>query len=194
MTGLRNIAGSNFVIVASWEHFYILNFASDTPTDWNNNAYFYLLSKSISSLTFSPKDANIMLAGLAHVTLIKDTEAAYCHPYCSGCTEMLSPYKCSACIPSITQKDGACLPEAANIIAPPGGAVDLSKATFSADNIKPEAPKPFNIKDYFMYILIGAGGIVGLICLCCICKICCGSSDDEEAQRRNQVRQRKEED
>lgn len=194
VTGLRNIAGSDMVIVASWEQFYILNFASDTPANWNDNAYYYLMSKSISRLTFSSKDANIMLAGLAHVTLIKDTVTTYCHPYCNGCTQMLSEYKCSACIPSITQKDGACLPDPANIVAPPGGAVDLTKVSFSADNVKPEPPKGFNIKDYYMYIIIGAGGILGLLCLCCICKICCGNSDDEEAQRRNQVRQRKEED
>ena len=193
ITGLKNVAGSNFVIVSSWEHFYILDFSSPTSSNWNSNAYYYLVSKSINSLAFSQKEALIQLGGLAHSTLIKDTETAYCHPFCSGCSLMLSEYKCTSCTATTTLQGGICTPSASSIAAPPGGAIDLIAVTFSEDNVKPPPVTGFNIKDYYMYIIIGAGGIVGLCCLYCLFKICCGSNDEEDQQRQNQVRQGKSE-
>ena len=194
VTGLKNVAGSNFVIVSSWEHIYVFDFSSSTSSNWNSNPYFYLVSKSINSLAFSQKEALIQVGGLAHSTLIKDTQATFCHPSCSGCSLMLSEYKCTACSATTSLQGGVCTPSASSITAPPGGAVDLASIKFSEDNVKPPPETGFNIKDYYMYIIIGAGGIVGLCCLYCLCKICCGGSDEDEQQKQNQVRQGKSDD
>lgn len=194
ITGIRNVRGTDYVIVSSFDSFSIFNFQGNNSINWiSNSAYYYQVGKNINDLKFYQKEGSILVAGLGHTTVVKDSNSAYCHPSCSGCTFMLTEYVCSTCAASSTMTNGACVPN--SIQAPPSAALLSGSVTWSEDNVKPAESKGFNIKDYYLYIIIGAGGLVALCCLYCMFKICCGNSEeDEENQRNNQVRQRKEDD
>lgn len=116
--------------------------------------------------------------GLGHLTSLTGTQATFCHPYCAGCSLILSEYKYTACSLTTTMTDSHCTLPADQIKLPPGGKFDYGAAAWSDNNIKTGTAGGFNIKDYYLYIIIGAGGLVSLCCILCICKMCCKQKDE----------------
>jgi hypothetical protein len=189
VSGMKNVNLSDFVIVATWEQIFVYSFTGNDPTVWATSPYyFYTTGKQMpGGIRFDQPTATMYFAGLSHVTGLADTSTTYCHPNCLTCTAMLSEYKCSGCKAPAVSDNGVCKVSADAIKAPPGGAFSSSTASWSDDSMKPAAAKGFNIKDYYLYFIIGGGGLVGIICIFCICRMCCKKSEEEQ-NASNQTR------
>ena len=190
--GIRNVFGTDLVIIATWQQVFVIN-CFDNDSTWKAAPYPYFKSigKTISSFAFSQSSGKLLFSGAGMLNVLEDTSQSFCHPFCQGCSLMLSEKKCTACKSPAVLTDGACLPPADSIKQPPSAVPDFLKVAWSEDNVKP-AEKKFNIKDYYLYIIIGAGGLLGICCIYCLFKMCCGKSEEEKS--RNQVHQRKDAD
>lgn len=191
VTGMKNVYLTDLVIISTWESFYVYNFAGTSSATWAASTpyYYRFIDKQLpGGVKWDQMSAVMFFSGLGHLTTFQDSNPSFCHPLCNGCTYMLSDYKCSACNSPATLDGTTCKLPADQIKSPPGGFVDYTTAKWSENNKKTAPPEGFNIKDYYLYIIIGAGGLVGLCCICCICKMCC-KKDDE--QRNNKVGQQK---
>ena len=187
ITGVKNVNNTDFVIVATWEQVYVYNFAGSSTAAWQTSPYFYeLLNKQMTGgVKWNQPEAMMYFSGLGHITSLTGTEGTFCHPYCAGCSLILSEYKCTACSSTTTMAESHCTLPADQIKLPPGGKIDYGAAAWIENNSKTGTVGGFNIKDYYLYIIIGAGGLVGLCCIFCICKMCCKKKD---TQNKNQVR------
>ena len=185
VTGMKNVKHTDFVIVATWEQVFVYSFSGSDTAVWAASPYYYYMAgkQMPGGVRFSQSTATMYFAGLGHVSSLTDTVSSYCHPNCNGCSLMLSEYKCSACKSTATSDNGAC--KSSSIKDPPGGVVNFENAKWSDDNMKPAPSKKFNIKDYYLYIIIGAGGLVALCCIYCICRMCCKKNEDEQQQQGN---------
>ena len=183
--GLRNVIGTDFVIVATWQQVYVVN-CFDNDSSWIAAPfpYFKSIGKTVGSFAFSQSSGKMLFSGLGMLSTLEDTSQSFCHPFCEGCSLMLSEKKCTACKSPAVLVDGSCLPPAESIKQPPSAVADFLKVSWSEDTTKP-AEKKFNIKDYYLYIIIGAGGLLGLCCIYCLFKMCCGKSSEDKAN--NQV-------
>lgn len=191
VSGMKNVNQTDFVIVATWEQVFVYSFTGNDPKVWAASPYYYYTSgkQMPGGVRFDQSTATMYFAGLSHVTGLADTTAAYCHPNCQTCSAMLSEYKCSSCKSPAVMDNGVCKVSAESIKAPPGGSVSLATASWSDDNMKPAAPKGFDIKDYYLYFIIGGGGLIGIICVFCICRMCCKKSEEEQnAEKQSRVR------
>lgn len=188
VTGMRNVQQTDIVIITTWESFFIFEFSGNSTTwDMGNSYYYRFTDKHLpGGVRFDEGNAVIYLSGLGHLTTFQDADNAYCHPLCSSCTYMLSEYKCTTCTAGQTLDGTTCKLPADQIKSPPGGVVDYSTVAWSDNNKKTAAPAGFNIKNYYLYIIIGAGGLVGLCVIFCICKTCCKNKDDEKNNRVGQ--------
>lgn len=192
VTGMKNVNNTDFVVVATWEQVFIYSFSGASSTVWAASPYFYSTTgkQMPGGVRFSQQTATMYFAGLGHVTGLVDTNAAFCHPNCATCNLMLSEYKCATCKSPAVDSSGACKVPAGTssaefLKAPPGGEANFVTAKWSEDNMKPAQAKGFNIKDYYLYFIIGAGGLVGLCCVFCICKMCCKNKDEQGQQGNN---------
>lgn len=188
VTGVRNVENTDFVIVATWEQVFVFNFAGSDPVVWNTNPYYYrTLGKQMTAgVLWKQAEATMYFAGLGHITSLTGTTATFCHPFCNGCSLMLSESKCTACASPAVMENSKCSLPVAQIKLPPGGLIDNATASWSEDNMKKSTPSGFNIKDYYLYIIIGAGGLVGLCCIFCICKMCCKNDENKQNNRVGQ--------
>lgn len=190
VTGMKNVENTDLVIVATWEQVFVYNFAGTNTTAWAASPYYYeMLGKQMTGgVLWNQAEATMYFSGYGHITSLTGVSASFCHPFCNGCSMMLSEYKCNACTAPATMDGSVCkLPSSSEQIkTPPGGVINYQSAQWSEENMKPEAAKGFNIKDYYLYIIIGAGGLVGICCIFCICKMCCKKEED---QRNNRVGQ-----
>jgi hypothetical protein len=186
---VRNVQWTDFIIAATWQQVYVVSCSGSGMTyPVNSYPYYYSLSNMINAMSFRQSTGQVLLSGYGFVNTLQDTSSVFCHPFCQGgCSKMLSESMCTSCSSTTTISNGACTQASSNIKAPPGGTLVPSEASWSEDTVKKEEKK-FNIKDYFIYILIGAGGLLGICCIFCICKMCCGDSED---QGKNKVHQRK---
>lgn len=185
---VRNVQWTDFIIAATWQQVYVVSCSGSGMTyPVNSYPYYYSLSNMINSMSFRQSTGQVLLSGYGFVNTLQDTSSVFCHPFCQGCSKMLSESMCTSCSSTTTISNGACTQASSSIKAPPGGTLVPSEASWSEDTVKKEEKK-FNIKDYFIYILIGAGGLLGICCIFCICKMCCGDSED---QGKNKVHQRK---
>lgn len=186
VTGLRNVAGTDWVIVSGWQQFYIYNMAGTNTSTWSVNPYYFnTTGLSIGSLEFNQMSGAVIISGLMNISLVTDTVPAFCHPACTGCTAWLSQYQCVSCSANATSKGGQCV--LSSITAPMGGAIDYSTASWSANTMTPPpAQSGFNLKNYYMYFVIGAGAVLGLCVLYCLYKMCC--SDDNDMNNNNNSR------
>lgn len=187
VTGMKNVRYTDFVIVATWEQVYVYNFAGSVSVIWTASPYYYhILDKQMTGgVRWNQEVATMYFAGVGHITSLTGTNPSFCHPHCSGCSLMLSEFKCTACTAPATLEGAECRMPADKIKSPPGGTLNYTAVLWSDNNMKLASPAGFNIKDYYLYIIIGAGGLVGLCCIFCICKMCCKKNDDE---RNNRVR------
>ena len=191
--GLRNVFGTDLVIVATWQQVYVIN-CQENDSTWKSAPfpYFKSIGKTISSFAFSQSSGKLLFSGLGMLSTLEDSSQSFCHPNCQGCSVMLSEKKCTACKSPAVLTEGSCLPPADSIKQPPSAVADFSKVSWSEDTVKP-TEKKFNIKDYYLYIIIGAGGLLGICCIYCLFKMCCGKSEADRS--RNQVQnQRKDAD
>lgn len=191
VTGMANVNNTDFVVVATWEQVFVYSFTGTTSTAWIVSPYYYSMTgkQMPGGIRFSQQTATMYFAGLGHVTGLTATGTTFCHPNCQTCNLMLSEYKCVSCKSPAADSNGACKIAAGTtadyLKAPPGGEANLVTAKWSEDNMKPAQAKGFNIKDYYLYFIIGAGGLVGLCCVFCICKMCCKNKDDQAQQGNN---------
>lgn len=191
--GLRNVFGTDLVIVATWQQVYVVN-CFDNDSTWQSTPYPYFKSigRTVGSFAFSQTSGKMLFSGLGMLNTLEDTSQSFCHPFCQGCSLMLSEKKCTSCKSPAVLTDGSCLPPADSIKQPPSAVPDFLKVSWSEDTVKP-TEKKFNIKDYYLYIIIGAGGLLGICCIYCLFKMCCGKSAEDK--NPNQVHnQRKEAD
>lgn len=192
VTGMKNVALTDFVIVATWEQVFVYSFSGTSTTTWKAAPYFYQLAgkQMPGGVRFDESTGTMYFAGLGHISSVVATNSAFCHSSCSGCTVMLSSYKCSACASTATMTNGVCKANSGSVKAPPGGTVDLSTATWSDDNMKPSTSSGFNIKDYYLYFIIGGGGLAAICIIYCCCRMCCKKKDDQpQQQQRNNPNQ-----
>ena len=196
VTGMKNVNNTDFVVVATWEQVFIYSFAGTNTTVWAASPYFYSMTakQMPGGVRFSQLTSTMYFAGLGHVTGLADTSATFCHPNCLTCSLMLSEYKCSSCKSPAVDSNGACKVPAGTassqtaaeyLKSPPGGEVNFVTAKWSDENMKPAQAKGFNIKDYYLYFIIGAGGLIALCCVFCVCKMCCKNKDDQAQQGNN---------
>lgn len=187
ISGIKNVQYTDFVIVATWEQVYIYNFAGTNVSVWTAIPYYYELANKqmTGGVKWDQAEAKMYFSGYGHITSLSDTNTNFCHPECNGCSLMLSDYKCTACTTNSTLQESQCKLPTDQIKAPPGGVIDYANADWSNDNKIKDDSKGFNIKDYYLYIVIGAGGLVGLCCIFCIVRMCCKKDEDKKNRVNN---------
>ena len=190
VTGMKNINFSDFVIISTWEQIYVYSFSGSDRVVWLGSIYYYYSTgkQMPGGIKWNAAQATMYFSGLGHITSLADTTATFCHPTCNDCSMMLSEYKCNSCKSPATSENNVCKTPANIIKPPPGGLATYLSAKWSDDNIKPAPAKGFNIKDYYLYFIIGGGALVAICCVFCICKMCCKSEDEQQVRNPNQVR------
>lgn len=179
VTAIKNVPGSDWVVVVGFRSIMIYDLSGDTFSSWSQK-YYQPTGVSVSGILLNDMLGTLLNFGPGYINTVAETDQAFCHPWCSSCTKWLSPNFCSVCTAQATLSGTMCTAKA--ITAPPGGAVAYSSAAWSEDNQKPAPPSGFDIKKYYLYFIIGGAAILGICCLYCLWKMCCGDKEGKNNQ------------
>ena len=173
---MKNVPGSDWVVAVGFRVLMVFDLTGDTFSAWTQR-YYESTGVSVSGLWLDQTVGTLLNFGLGFINTVAETDQGLCHPSCTACTKWLVSGFCSACTTQATLSGTKCTLNA--VTAPPGGAIVYPTAPWSEDNNKPAPPSGFNIKDYYLYFIIGGAGILGICCLYCLIKMCCGDKEEK---------------